>query len=147
MTGEIGFDYQRLMELIRSRIVSGKYLTGTAIPSTSAWQRDGWSRDVVRDAIKRLQQEGILEGHGGKGVFVRATPEQAARRHADLETLSADISALREQVKDSPDELRTRVGRLEANLIDLYGKLGFEYPQDSTHDDTKAAARRERARG
>lgn len=136
MTQVIGPEYRRLMDLIQSRIAAGEYPMGSKIPSTNEWEREGWSRDTVRTAITRLQQSGILEGHGGKGVFVKATPEQATREQADLKNLSAEVAALREQV-EGRDDLAERVGRLEAILIDLFARLGFEYP----HDGAKAARR------
>jgi hypothetical protein len=39
------------------------------------------------------------------------------------------------------------VSRIEASLIDLYGKLGYEYPRDDDGDGAEAAARHERASG
>ena len=70
VTGEIGTEYGRLMDLILSRIASGEYPTNSKIPSTAQWEGDGWSRDTVRTAITRLQSDGILLGQPGKGVFV-----------------------------------------------------------------------------
>lgn len=154
VTGEIGPDYRRLMDLIRSRIASGEYPTGSQIPSTSQWEKDGWSRDVTREAIKRLQADEILQGQPGKGVFVKATPEQVVRERVDINTLREEVAALRKQVGDLAGrdsgsalaEVLSAIGQIEVNLIDLYGKLGFNYPQGAPHDDTKATARRGRAR-
>lgn len=154
MTGEIGPDYRRLMDLIRSRIASGEYPTGSQIPSTRQWEDDGWSRDVARTAITRLQADGILEGQPGKGVFVKATPEEATRERADIKTLGDEVTALRKQVRELAEhetgsdltELLATVGRIEANLITLYGKTGHDYPRGGSRDGTKATARRGRAR-
>jgi DNA-binding GntR family transcriptional regulator len=155
VTGEIGPEYRRLMESIRSRIATGEYPTGSQIPSTAQWEADGWSRDTVRTAITRLQADGILVGQPGKGVFVKATPEQVASERVSLESLTLEISALRDQLRElseretgSPDlkEILARVGRIEDNLVDLYGKTGYDYPQPGgSRDDAKAAAGRGRA--
>jgi DNA-binding GntR family transcriptional regulator len=134
VAGEIGAEYRRLMDLILSRIASGEYPTGSQIPSTAQWEADGWSRDTTRTAISRLQGDGILQGQAGKGVFVKATPEQVARERLDLEGLHREYR-----------EIRRAMGRIEASLIDLYGKLGYEYPRDDDGDGAEAPVRHERA--
>lgn len=136
MTGEISTEYGRLMDLILSRIASGEYPTGSQIPSTARWEAEGWSRDTIRTAIPRLQADGILQGQPGKGVFVKATPEQVARERLDLDGLYREYR-----------EMRRAVGRIEASLIDLYGKLGYEYPRDDDSDGAETPARHERAGG
>jgi DNA-binding GntR family transcriptional regulator len=136
VTGEIGTEYRRLMDLILSRIASGEYPTGSQIPSTAQWEAEGWSRDTIRTAITKLQADGVLQGQPGKGVFVKATPEQVARERLDLDGLYREYR-----------EMRRAVGRIEASLIDLYGKLGYEYPRDGDSDGAEAPARHERAGG
>jgi DNA-binding GntR family transcriptional regulator len=140
VTGEIGPDYRRLMDLIRSRIASGEYPTGSQIPSTRKWEDDGWSRDVARTAITRLQADGILEGQSGKGVFVRATPEQAARDRVDLKSLSEAVAGIRQQIAN----LQATADRLESNLIELYGYTAYPYPEDGGHDTAAAGRLRRR---
>jgi DNA-binding FadR family transcriptional regulator len=119
------------MDLIRSRIASGEYPTGGKIPSTAAWINDGWSRDTTRTAITRLQRDGILEGHEGKGVFVKATAEQARQEQASLEALTEEVGRLRQEVAD----LRERVGRQAAQLATLIKK-----PRGGKREQAEAAA-------
>lgn len=147
MTSEIGPEYRRLMHRIKSGITSGEYPVGSQIPSTTELRsQTGMSFTVVRRAVQQLQAEGILEGHPGKAVFVRALPEDAAGERASVETLSRQVTELREMVESgSQAEIREAVGRLEANLIELYGKLGYDYPGgDSSDTPRKAAAGRGR---
>jgi DNA-binding GntR family transcriptional regulator len=136
VTGEIGPDYRRLMDLILSRIASGEYPTNSKIPSTAQWEGDGWSRDTVRTAITRLQADGILMGQPGKGVFVKATPAQVADGQQDVKALREQIAALQSEAA----ELRQRVGRIEADLAALYGQTGRRYPRRGSDDRAKAAA-------
>lgn len=150
MTGVIEPEYQRLKHLIRSRIISGDYPLGSAIPSTGRLSKEtGMSVPVVRRAVDQLKSDGILEGHPGKGVYVKAMPADADSERVTVEALSAQMAELREMAeRDGLDEMRAAIGRLEANLIDLYGKLGFDYPSGGSSDTPrKAAAGRERARG
>lgn len=140
VTGEIGTEYGRLMDLILSRIASGEYPTNSQIPSTAQWEAESWSRDTVRTAITKLQADGILVGQPGKGVFVKATPEQVASERQDIKALTGQIAEFERQLR----ELRETVGRMEASLIDLYGKSGYEYPRDDGSDGPRAAAGRGR---
>ena len=146
MAGEIGPEYRQVMGQIRSWISSGEYPVGSQIPSTAELRhRTGLSLTVVRRAVQQLQADGILEGHPGKGVFVRAMPADADAEHMDLEALSEQVAELRELAeRNGPDDVRARVGQLEVNLMELYAKLGFDYPSDGSSDTPKAAAGRGR---
>lgn len=155
MTEKIGPSYQQVADDIRSRITSGELAVGAMIPSTTDLRRHyGQSETVVRRAVRELQNCGVLIGHPGKGVFVKATPEEATRGRVDIKTLGEEVIALREQVRELAKresdsdltELLATVGRIEANLITLYGKTGHAYPRGGSRDGTKATARRGRAR-
>lgn len=142
MTSEIGPDYRHVMSLIRSRVTAGDWQVGQKIPSTTELQTlSGLSITSVRRAVQQLQTDGILKGHPGKGVFVRATPADADSERMTVEMLGKQVAELREMAeRDGLDEIRSAVGRLEANLIDLYGRLGFDYPSGGSSDTPRKAA-------
>jgi DNA-binding FadR family transcriptional regulator len=165
MAGSVGPEYQRLIDRLRADITSGEYPVGQTIPSTSALAKlTGVSAQVVRRAVGQLQADGILEGHPGKGVFVKAMPEEADQESRDVASLSRQVSELEERFGDLAShpggasdadlaEVRADIaslqeaqGRLEVNLIDLYGKMGYDYPQGGAQHSTKAAVRGGRAR-
>lgn len=148
MAGEIGPEYRQVMGQIRSWISSGEYPVGSQIPSTAELRhRTGLSLTVVRRAVQQLQADGILEGHPGKGVFVRALPESADAERMDLKALSDQVAQLRELAeRDGLDEIRARIGQLETALMDLYAKLAYDYPGGGTSDTPRAAAGRGRGR-
>jgi DNA-binding GntR family transcriptional regulator len=169
VAGRIGPEYQRLMDQLRSKITSGEYPVGSMIPSTTELKNTtGMSIPVIRRAVGQLEADGILEGHPGKGVYVKATPAAVASERQDIKTLGEQVAALHRQVRelaeraagaqpadfaddlaelrDTVGDMRSAVGRIEANLIDLYGKTGHAYPQGGTHDGAKATARRGRSR-
>ena len=63
--------YLQLRELIRSKIESGEYLPGTAIPSVGTLAETyGIHRLSVRSAVSALVGEGLLKPVQGKGIFV-----------------------------------------------------------------------------
>ena len=117
--------WQAIDHGIRDRIISGDLPVGHKIPSTEELKRAyGASLSVVRQAVNQLKAEGILEGFTGKGVFVAKVPDSPT---AAAEMQLAELAAL-----------RADVARIEANLVDLFGKLGYEYE----HQAPKAKRRR-----
>lgn len=135
------------MDLIRDRVTSGEWPVDAQIPSTPELRKlTGLSITSVRRAVEQLQKDGVLIGHPGKGVFVKALPEDADRERTDLATVSGQVASLGELVADYPD-LRARVGRMEAIIVDLCLRLGYDNPYEAEHDNPGEAPRRRRAGG
>lgn len=158
MTSEIGPDYRQLMDLIRSRVSSGEYPVGKPIPSTTDLRQEtGMSFTSVRRAVRELQVEGVLEGHPGKAVFVRALPEDADRERADAGELGRQVAGLRQELReletrvDSRDVLdklgrmEARVDRIEAAIATFSKRSGQPNPLGAGHDGAEKAPRRGRA--
>ena len=159
MAGQIGPEYRQLMDQIRSKIASGEYPVGQPIPSTTELKElTGMSIPVIRRAVGQLEADGILEGHPGKAVYVKATPTDLASERQDVQALGEQIRSLQRDVRElagratdeaQPSdvvreltEFRETISRLEANLVGLYQKTGHAYPQGGSHDTTKPASKR-----
>jgi DNA-binding GntR family transcriptional regulator len=104
---------------------------------------------AARKAAEHLAERGQIEAHQGSGYRALITREQAAAIHVDdrpvreqVAELQREVAELREQVAASSDQadLTRRVGRIEANLVALYGQLGCEYPRGGRREQAKAAA-------
>lgn len=64
-----------VVEDLRERIVSGEVSPGDKVPSESELMaRHGVSRTVVREAVSRLQAEGLVHTRRGSGSFALAPP-------------------------------------------------------------------------
>jgi DNA-binding GntR family transcriptional regulator len=111
---------------------------------------------VVRRAVQQLEADGLLEGHPGKGVFVKATPADLARERQETDALAEQVQALQRDVRELAEradgvqpsdlarglaELRETVGRIQIDLIGLYQKTGHAYPQGGSNETTQPAPR------
>jgi GntR family transcriptional regulator len=70
------FLYTDVATEIRSRIVKGTLAAGSRLPSLSEFvDQFGVSAITIRRALGELMHEGLIEGHQGLGVFVKAAPK------------------------------------------------------------------------
>lgn len=80
----------RVYHALFTRIANGDYPANQRLPSEHRLSEDlGVSRPVLRDALKRLREEGVIYARQGAGNFVRAS-RAAPVGFAKVETL-ADI--------------------------------------------------------
>jgi GntR family transcriptional regulator len=147
LTSTIGPDYRQVIDLIRSKITSGEWRVGRKIPSTPELIKlTETSITPVRRAVQQLQADGILEGHPGKGVFVKAFPEDADQQQADLKTVAELVAELARRT-EGYDDLRAKVNRIEAVVINLCKRQGVEYPRGGARNDSTEEAPRRRQAG
>ncbi len=63
--------YEQMAQHIREQIVNGELDAGDQLPNErSLAEQFGVSRTVVREAIKSLKQEGLVEVQAGRGTFI-----------------------------------------------------------------------------
>lgn len=91
---------------IRAGIMGGRLPVGTRLPQATLAAELGLSRTPVREALRRLQAEGVVEIIPNRGAIVRGlTPRdirEAYQVRAELEGLAAELAA--QWIKE--DELR-----------------------------------------
>ncbi|MBA3890781.1 MAG: GntR family transcriptional regulator [Gemmatimonadaceae bacterium] len=117
--------YQRLLDLLRSQIESGRYSVGDQLPTEHAMRTSfGVSRSTVRNALRALTDEGLIRPTPGVGtVVIRSRPpvqpsllrgftEDFARR--GVPTQARVISA---QIVDPPSQVRDRLELLPEEQV------------------------------
>ena len=62
---------ERVFEVVRERIVDGSRPTGLPIRQDALAAELGVSKIPLREALARLEQEGLLSSHANRGYFVR----------------------------------------------------------------------------
>ena len=128
--------YERIFGLI----VSGEFPEHARLPSeTELARRFGASRPVVREALARLREDGIILSRQGSGSYVRRRPDDALLRfvpvssiadiqrcfefRAGLEGAAAALAAERWEGSDLV-EIQAALGDLERCIAE--GRLGVE---------------------
>jgi GntR family transcriptional repressor for pyruvate dehydrogenase complex len=72
-----------VVDSLRDQIIAGAILPGEKLPSESAlMERFSVSRTVIREAISRLQAEGLVQTRRGAGSYALLPPAAATPRQA-----------------------------------------------------------------
>src|SRR5918992_430455 len=79
--------YRQIADQLRRAITTGELAAGEQLPSERQLEQQyGVSRTTVRQAVARLQTEGLIVAEHGRGLFVRSRPSlQPGRRMGRLE--------------------------------------------------------------
>ena len=131
--------YEQLAEKIREQIVDGHLSTGDKLPNERELaERFGVSRTVVREALKTLKQEGLIEVRPGAGTFVVDATGEALTQTFGLmmsignrsltdiieirEILEPEIAALAAQRAKAKDieAMERAVELMDANFEDIH---------------------------
>ncbi len=131
--------YEQLAERIRQQILSGALNPGDRLPTERIFARDyGVSRTVVREAVKTLQQEGLIEIKAGLGTFVVDATDRAFSQSLSLmmsvslsdklldvveireilEVQMAALAAARAKPEDI-DKMKSAVAKMDRSLDDI----------------------------
>lgn len=90
---------ERTYQSLRAALLDGQYLPGSRIYEAAVAQALGVSRNPVREAVRRLQQDGLLEVRPHHGIYVATIPadeiEDIYRIRGALEATAAALAAER----------------------------------------------------
>ncbi|WDZ84098.1 GntR family transcriptional regulator [Micromonospora cathayae] len=94
MTGKEPPSYQRVVDDLRSRILSGELASGDKLPTErELQQRWGFSTTIIKHALTLLRSEGLIEGRRGSGNYVRDRTRLVRRAHSrDLRNRAGSTS-------------------------------------------------------
>lgn len=132
--GDAAFADLPLLERLRRLVTSGAYAPGALMPELVLAQEFEVSRTPIREALKQLETEGLVEIRPRVGTFVRAPTRREIvelfQLKVALEGLAANLLARR----GPAPELRTLSRNLaeseraaEANDTEEYARLVHEF--------------------
>ncbi|MDT0344879.1 FadR/GntR family transcriptional regulator [Streptomyces litchfieldiae] len=115
----------QVISQLRQQITSGEWPVGSRIPTEPELvEQLGVARNTVREAIRALAHNGLLDIRQGSGTYVAATSELAGvmhRRFADADP--RDVAELRSTLEAAAARLAAR-RRTEQELRQLTTLLG-----------------------
>jgi DNA-binding GntR family transcriptional regulator len=90
---------ERTYQALRAALLNGDYVPGDRMFEATIAQALGVSRNPVREAVRRLQQDGLLEVRPHYGIYVASIPpdeiEDVYRIRGALEATAAALAAER----------------------------------------------------
>ncbi len=105
---------ERTYQALRAALLDGQYLPGERIYEAAVAEALGVSRNPVREAVRRLQQDGLLDVRPHYGIYVASIPadeiDDLYRIRAALEATAAGLAADRMS--------QAEIGELEGILQD-----------------------------
>jgi GntR family transcriptional repressor for pyruvate dehydrogenase complex len=132
--------YEQVVERIRQQILAGDLTSGDQLPNErSLGERYGVSRTVIREAMKTLIQNGLVEVRRGQGTFVVDGTANALKQSLRLMMGFASEKSLGEMVEvrellEPEIAARAATRRTEADLEVLRAAVN---DMDAALDDAK----------
>jgi GntR family transcriptional regulator len=118
--------YSQLAELLEQEIVSGRWEPGLRLPSEiDLCSHFGVSRTTLRQALGRLEQEGLVSRHKGRGTFVEGTSPRSW-------LLQSSGGFFEEEVQRMGRRVTSRVLRIERGALPGWACDALGLPTGST---------------
>ena len=106
---------ERVFEIVREQIVSGKLPEDTPIRQDALASELGVSKIPLREALARLEQEGLLKSHANRGYFVQPMSADQVNEIFALR-LAIEPRAAAFAAKRASDEDRARATKAYEDL-------------------------------
>jgi GntR family transcriptional regulator, transcriptional repressor for pyruvate dehydrogenase complex len=113
--------FEQAVEQIRALISNGALAVGEKLPAEAELSRQlGVSRSSVREALRVLEAEGLIEIRRGSGAFISVRPARDGRQGELLRWLAQREETL-EQVLEVRETIETLTASLAATAITAEG--------------------------
>ncbi len=134
----------RIHEQLRAAILSGDLPAGTPVIEADLSTRLGASRTPVREALRRLESEGLLEPRGLRGSVVRGLDAAEVECIFEIRAALESLAARRAARAIAADDLAALSARLEGMRAAVDDPVAMERHDTAFHDLILANAGGER---
>jgi len=131
---------------LRTAILNGEYAPGTPLVEAELAARLGASRTPVREALQRLETEGLLERRGLRGIVVRELKEEDVTCIFEIREALESLAARRACRRVSPQTLTELAGILAQMRAAVEDPNEMERLDTAFHDRILATAEGARLR-
>ena len=108
--------YQQLMNTIKKKIIDGELNVGEKLESERSMSvRYGINRMTVRNAIKKLEEEGIVKSIRGSGTYVQLVPQIESQIELGNQDHNFSLSM---QIRDKGMKSSRRVLSLKKRIVE-----------------------------
>ncbi|MDD3174438.1 MAG: GntR family transcriptional regulator [Herbinix sp.] len=116
--------YVQLMKSIKKKIIDGEYHIGDRMESEREMaEKYGINRLTVRNALKKLKEDGYLDAHVGRGTYVKGMPIEKTK----INLSEADgLISLSMQIKQTGLKSSREVLSLQKIIVDDEKKEFFK---------------------
>jgi DNA-binding GntR family transcriptional regulator len=127
---------------IRARVLTGEIAVGSRLRQERLAAEFGVSRTPIREALRKLQADGIVELQPNRGAIVRGATAREIREayevRAELEGLAAELAATR--IDDAQlQELHAAQGHFGSSIAKLVaGRVADDGAEDANGEWTRA---------
>lgn len=104
---------------LRSAIISGHFAAGERFVERALTERLQVSRTPIREAIKRLEQEGLVVCYPHRGCFVRSPSYEEAREAYEMRRVAEGVAGELAASRATDEELQAIRGLLTATRTRL----------------------------
>jgi DNA-binding GntR family transcriptional regulator len=136
---------ERTLKTLRDAILANHLKPGQRLVERDLCEQAGVSRSSIREALRYLESEGLVESHGSKGMFVsvlnrkqaleiyevRAALESEAARHFVERATEADLKAIW-RAYDSAERLLAGDADALSRAIDRFFEILFTGARNAT---------------
>ena len=113
--------HNEIVLILRQEIISAKWLPGQRLPEALLCERFGVSRTPLRDALKALTAEGLLElTHNSGAVVTRPTAHDIEGKFAIIELL--ECYAVREACTKATEAELRHISRLHQRMGEAFAR-------------------------
>lgn len=149
-------DSDRVYRRVRQGIIEGEYAPGSRLVEQRVAEELGVSRTPVREAVRRLESEGLVVVERNRGAQVRPLSEAEIADlyavRARLESLGAELAAERAEAADvlalrvAADRFETTVADVTADRHDVAATRRLDAANAAFHETLLTTSRHSRIR-
>jgi len=132
MTLDVRDSVQALAQCLRDDIFAGRLIPGQSIPQEEVSARYGMSRSPLREALRALEAEGMIEYRANRGAVVASMSEATVRQIYQVRRL-LETGAIRLVLEQIHDEAIAEFSRLDAVIRNTKDAATFVHAHHEFH--------------
>lgn len=113
----------RVVDAIRNSIIRGELRPGDKVPEQELASQLGISRTPVREAIRMLEQQGLLRVESKKGTYVSAVDKMDEQNALSVRTALEELAINEAIERLSPDQWKYFCESLEKIIRDMESSM------------------------